>query len=184
MKPVLIVYGTHEGHTRKIAIRVERVLESHSIPVEVLDSAELPSDFDSSNYDGFIIAGSVHQGNHQRALAHFVKAHLSNLVRRPSLFLSVSLTAVHHDEEHEVEVKEYIDRFLTETSWMPHEVYPVAGALKYVEYDWFKRMIMKSIVKKQGGDVDTSRDYEYTDWEALEARIADFAARSFAVANV
>ena len=122
MQPVLIVYGTHEGHTRKIAYRIEQVLNTLSVPVEVLDSAEVSTDFDASNYAGFIIAGSIHQGNHQRALAHFVKAHRDDLTRHPSLFLSVSLTAVHKDGEHQVEVKEYIDRFLTETAWMPHQV--------------------------------------------------------------
>lgn len=27
---------------------------------------------------------------------------------------------------------------------------------------------MRRIVAKEGGDVDTSRDYEYTDWRAVE----------------
>jgi len=32
---------------------------------------------------------------------------------------------------------------------------------------------MKRIARKSGGDTDTSRDYEYTDWAAVD----DFAQR-------
>jgi menaquinone-dependent protoporphyrinogen oxidase len=51
-----------------------------------------------------------------------------------------------------------------------------AGALKYTRYSWLKRMLMKHIAEKEGGDVDTSRDFEYTDWE----QVTRFAERFFA----
>ena len=31
-----------------------------------------------------------------------------------------------------------------------------------------KRRIMRSIVRKEGGDTDLTRDYEYTDWAAVD----------------
>ena len=31
-----------------------------------------------------------------------------------------------------------------------------------------KRRIMRSIARKEGGDTDLARDYEYTDWAAVE----------------
>jgi menaquinone-dependent protoporphyrinogen oxidase len=34
---------------------------------------------------------------------------------------------------------------------------------------------MKRIVSKGGGDTDTSRDYEYTDWEDLRTFAREFA---------
>lgn len=53
----------------------------------------------------------------------------------------------------------------------------VAGALLYTRYGWLKRWIMRRIVRKAGGDVDTTRDYEYTDWIALRELARRFAAR-------
>ena len=35
--------------------------------------------------------------------------------------------------------------------------------------------MMRRIVAKAGGDTDTSRDYEYTDWEALRTFCEQFA---------
>ena len=40
--------------------------------------------------------------------------------------------------------------------------------------DWLKRMVMRSIVRKEGGDIDTSQDYEYTDWESLWTFVGSF----------
>jgi len=37
-------------------------------------------------------------------------------------------------------------------------------------------MVMKWIAGKAGGSTDTSRDHEYTDWDALGRFAAEFAA--------
>jgi menaquinone-dependent protoporphyrinogen oxidase len=54
-------------------------------------------------------------------------------------------------------------------------VHHAAGALKYLEYDFFKRALMRQIARKEGASVDTSRDHEFTDWEALDAFVQEFA---------
>lgn len=66
--------------------------------------------------------------------------------------------------------------FARDAGWTPHRIVLVAGALKYLEYDFLKRMIMRLIAKKEGRDTDTSKDYEYTDWEALRRFCDEFVA--------
>jgi menaquinone-dependent protoporphyrinogen IX oxidase len=39
---------------------------------------------------------------------------------------------------------------------------------------FLKRWIMKRIAQKAGGGTDTSKDYEYTDWQALDKFARDF----------
>jgi menaquinone-dependent protoporphyrinogen oxidase len=41
----------------------------------------------------------------------------------------------------------------------------------------FKRLLMRMIVGHAGGDTDTTRDYEYTDWDAVERFTDAFAQR-------
>jgi len=53
----------------------------------------------------------------------------------------------------------------------------VAGALKYTQYDFFTRLLMKRIAKKEGRTTDTSRDYEYTDWNAVRQFVKEFVVR-------
>jgi menaquinone-dependent protoporphyrinogen oxidase len=50
--------------------------------------------------------------------------------------------------------------------------------LKYTQYDFFKRLIMKMISKREGRTTDTSQDYEYTDWNAVKKFVNDFAVKA------
>jgi menaquinone-dependent protoporphyrinogen oxidase len=50
----------------------------------------------------------------------------------------------------------------------------LAGALPYSRYGFLKRLLMRLIVWREGGDTDDSRDYDDTDWDAVEC-----FARSF-----
>lgn len=174
MKNVLVVYGTTEGHTRKIAERVGEWVREAGHKCEVVDSANLPEGFVVAGYDAFVAAGSLHETKHQRPLRHFVREHAAVMGARPSAFLSVSMSAVNKDEKHRADTQRCIDEFLEETGWNPTVTKAVAGALKYTKYDWLKRFIMVQIVKGEGGDVDTSKDYEYTDWDDLKAFVVEF----------
>ncbi len=175
---VLILYGTTEGHTRKIAYRAGEWLRDSGHSARVVDSADVPPDLDLSEFQAAIVAGSLHQTKHQKPLRHFVSDHAAELSRLPTLFLSVSLTAVHTDEEHLAEARECIADFVEETGWTPTESIPVAGALLYTKYDWLRRYLMRKISESNGGDVDTSRDFEYTDWAKLKESLDEFLARA------
>ena len=174
MANVLIVYGTTEGHTRKIAERVGEWARARGHNSEVLDSANVPEEFVVAGYDAFIAAGSLHEGRHQRSLRHFVKEHVAVMNARPTAFLSVSMSAVNKDARHADEAKRCIDEFVEETGLKPTATQAVAGALKYTKYDFLKRYIMLQIVKKESGDIDTSQDYEYTDWADVESFVESF----------
>ena len=44
---------------------------------------------------------------------------------------------------------------------------PDSAPCAYTRYNWFIRRVMKRIAAKAGGDTDTTRDHEYTDWQDL-----------------
>lgn len=72
------------------------------------------------------------------------------------------------------DVHRMIDEFLELTGWQPGKIQAVAGALLYTKYNFFLRLLMKRIAKAAGGDTDTSRDHEYTDWKALDHFVEEF----------
>lgn len=170
MARILIVYGTTEGHTGKIALHLSTFLRAAGNKVELFEtgSDQIPP----LNFDAYIVAGSLHQEKHQASLVEFVRDHAREL--HPAAFLSVSLTAVIKDAEHTASAARCMAAFYEETQWMPDRATPVAGALLYTKYDFLKRMLMRMIAKKEGGDTDTTRDHEYTDWAALDAFVLDF----------
>jgi len=169
--PALIVYATTEGHTRKIAEFVGAALPGST----VVDSANLPPDLDLSQYDAFILAGSLHQEKHQASLEHFAKNNAAALSVKPSMLLSSSLSA-NGDADDLAGARKCADKFAESTGWEPTEIHCVAGALLYTQYDFLKRFLMKMIVKSHGGNTDTSQDYEYTNWDELKQIVRQFAA--------
>jgi menaquinone-dependent protoporphyrinogen oxidase len=104
----------------------------------------------------------------------WVKAHTAALARRPTAFVSVCLGVLQHDPKVQRDLQAIVDRFIAVTGWRPAVVKFVAGALPYTRYGWVRRTVMKHIVSKAGGDTDTRRDYEYTDWDDLRHFATDF----------
>lgn len=162
---VLIVFGTTEGQTRKIAERVGERIRELNEEADVHDSTLLPSDLDVSAFKAVIVAASIHQHQYQTSITHFVKEHRRALASRPTAFISVSLSAVLAADRDDAQ--SCVDEFLAETGWHPTHVEHVAGALLYTQYDYLKRQIMKFIVWQGGGPTDAGQDYEFTDWNAL-----------------
>jgi menaquinone-dependent protoporphyrinogen oxidase len=84
MSRVVIVYGTTEGQTRKIAERGGNWAAALGHRVEVVDSASVPEGFRMEGADAYILAGSLHQGRHQtfQGLKRSIEAFLDGV--RPS----------------------------------------------------------------------------------------------------
>jgi menaquinone-dependent protoporphyrinogen oxidase len=47
--------------------------------------------------------------------------------------------------------------------------------LRYSKYGFLERLLLKRIARDATGDRDTSRDYEYTDWDEVVDFADDFA---------
>jgi menaquinone-dependent protoporphyrinogen oxidase len=127
------------------------------------------------SYDGVIVAASVHIGDYQRTVANWVRTHAQMLNLLPTAFLSVCLAVLEQGTKPRQEVLRIMRRFLERCGWRPTITKMVAGALPYTRYGWLKRLMMKRLVAKAGGDTDTTRDYEYTDWNDLRTFSRDFA---------
>ena len=171
---VLIVYGTSEGQTRKIAEWTAEHARSRGHQVELHASTALPPVLDLKSYQAFIVAASVHQRSHQETITDFVLAHRELLNARPSAFISVSLSAAL--EETKAEAQQYVDEFLAVTGWRPGKTLLLGGALRLTEYDYFQEQIVKFIVMKRGGMTGEERDRDFTDWNALSGFIDEFLA--------
>ena len=169
---VLIVYGTTEGQTRKIAEWTATHVRERGHQDELRDSAALASGSDLETFHAFIVAASVHQQQHQETITGFVIAHRELLNVKPSAFISVSLSAVLDEEQ--TEAQRYVDSFVSVTGWRPRMTLLLGGALRFTEYDYFQEQIVKFIVLKAGSPPSTRRDYEFTDWKALAGFVDRF----------
>lgn len=174
MASFLVLYGTGEGQTATVADRIAETLADRGHEPTVSDAADLPADLDPAAFDAVLVGASVHYGKHQRETVSFVRQNREALAAKPTAFFQVSLASA--DESGRVEAAGYVDSFVAETGWYPDRIGLFGGALRYSEYGFLKRLLMKQIAKRNFPDADRSRDTEFTDWAEVEAFAADVAA--------
>ncbi len=172
---VLILYGTHEGQTRKIAGFVAERLKARGLAVTMRDAADLNEQAQLPPFDAVLVAASLHIGGFQKSVARAIARNAEAMAAKPNAFLSVSLSAAGDNEDDWRGLEECLERFFVQAHWRPQHVEHVAGAFRYTQYDFFKRLAMTNIAKQRGGPVDTSRDWELTDWDKLAAFADAFA---------
>lgn len=181
MARILILYGTGEGQTRKIAAFVaDKLSATHQ--ATLLDATDVHEPLNFSNFDAAIIAASLHAGGFQKSVARAVASDAARLAGMPNAFMAVSLSAAGDDVDDWRGLEECLERFWREADWRAEQVEHVAGAFRYTQYDYFKRMLMRQIAKKRGAPVDISRDWELTDWDQLAKFAEAFSARVAAAA--
>ena len=176
MSRILLLYASTEGQTALIAERIAQVLREKAHSVELLPADSDPARLDPAAYDGVIVGASIHYGHHPAYLHKLIRRMVGALAARPCAFFSVSLSAG-GPRPKLAAAQRYIDKFLRKTGWRPQLIASFAGALKYSLYGPIKRRVMIVFMTLGGGETDTSRDYEYTDWAAVERFTENYAQR-------
>lgn len=174
---VLILYASTHGQTEKIVSKLAVTLGLCDLQVAIRD-VHAGREERPDAYDAIVVAASVHAGHHQREIVNWVHHNIDELAHRPNAFISVSLSSADADEEARANAIKYIEDFIRDTRWRPDRSEPVAGALLYREYNPFTRTLVKLIARSTGHETDTSRDYEFTDWEAI-ARLGQELSAEF-----
>lgn len=175
MSRILLLYATIDGHCARIAEHMARRLRaaSHTVTLRSVDAVEAA--WEIATHDAVLVGGSIRYGHHAPALVKLARERRKELESRPSAFFSVCLSAGGPGARPKA-VLRYREEFFRRSGWHPELATSFAGALLYTRYKRSIRWTIRFIMTLTGGDTDTSRDYEYTDWEAVD-RFADEFAR-------
>jgi len=168
MPEVLILFETGEGHTAAVSERLRLAVEDQGLSARLLRCSRATA-ADLAGAAAIVVGAPIHMGRHDRRVLNFARAKREALAARPSAFFTVCLTAASSAPAKVAEVAGYQRDFQAATGWKPDLTRAFAGALLYTKYNFLKRKIMQSIAEREGGDSDTSRDYVYTDWDAVQA---------------
>lgn len=183
MKPILVLYATREGYTERIADYVAAGLRRAGHAAKVHNAKGLGEPFALSSFSAAILAASVHLGRHEAEVESFAKKHCLELDRMPTAFISVSLSEAGAEDnaasperraQSTADVHRMFEDFVKRTGWHPGRTVPVAGALLYSKYNFLVLFAMKRIARTAGASTDTSRDHEFTDWQALDRFVSEF----------
>jgi menaquinone-dependent protoporphyrinogen oxidase len=168
MSLVAIVYATTEGHTAKIAHYIADRIRSRGHETVVHHVDALDETFDPRRYAAVVIGGSIHEGRYQRALERWLEQQRQALSASSTWLFTVCLAIASQHEEERQEAMRFPGRLTERTRFTPTHSAIFAGALKYTQYSWLKRTLMKHIAKTEGASTDTSSDHDYTVWSEVD----------------
>jgi menaquinone-dependent protoporphyrinogen oxidase len=176
---ILVLFSTTEGHTRKLAQFVAARLRlcGHRVQLHDAIHVDLP---DAARFDAVLLLASVHLGRYQRSFVEFVRKNHDALNLMPNAFISVSLSAAGDNPSDLAGIRECVDRLERETLWHPTAVHHAGGAMRFSAYGFFTKLAIRYIARRRGKSVKTSKDYDLTDYAALETFIDRFVARALA----
>jgi menaquinone-dependent protoporphyrinogen oxidase len=173
---VLIVHGTTEGHTRELSQFAARCLREAGHTATVEPAGLDPVYPDPGAYQRTLLAASLHVGRYQPALVHFARTHHESLNAGTTAFLSVSLAAAGIMPPDWDALDDCLARFLHETQWKPHTVHHAAGAIRYSEFDFFKRLALHHLAQQFARERhQTASHGDLTDYDALRQFVLEFA---------
>jgi menaquinone-dependent protoporphyrinogen oxidase len=179
MASVLIAYATAYGHTERIAAHVADRLWRAGHTVKTARVDQFFADLSLASFDAVVVAAPVRFGRHIPAARRFVRRHAAELNAFPSAFISVCGAATDHTADGDREAARYVAEFLEQTGWRPLRRESVGGELAYTRYGFVMRRVIRYIASKRGGPTDITRDYDGTDWAAVD-RFAGELAKLFA----
>lgn len=174
MARILIVYGTSDGHTGVIAERIATSLRSVGQDTTVFQGGHIPPATDIASFDAFIVGASVHYGKFQTSIRKFITAHKTTLSQKPSAFFAVS-GASSAGAQGRQDAHTFSEPFLESLQWQPTTTEHVAGAFPFTRYSWWKKLLLRFILKRAGVQVATNKDYVFTDWDRVHAFAIAFA---------
>jgi menaquinone-dependent protoporphyrinogen oxidase len=176
MATILTLFGTGEGQTAKIADSITEGFRTYGHETTTVNVAEIEPELDLEEFDAVLVGASVHYGRQQKSIRKWVKTNRDALVRKPNGFFQVSGASGAKNDEGLAEATGYLDKFIDATNWQPDRIALFGGALRFSEYGFLKRALLKFIVRNQEFETDESGDAELTDWESVVSFAGEFAA--------
>ncbi|WP_340622203.1 menaquinone-dependent protoporphyrinogen IX dehydrogenase [Xenorhabdus siamensis] len=162
----LLLYSTQDGQTKKIITRIAENIRRAGIGCDLRDLATVKH-MNLAPYHKVMVGASIRYGHFNSVLYKFVTSHQKQLNQLPTAFFSVNLTA-RKPEKSTPETNAYLRKFLTKSTWKPDLCDVFAGALLYPRYHWFDRLMIQFIMRMTGGETDTTKEVEYTDWAKVD----------------
>ena len=179
-----VFYATREGQSERVAQRIATDLRARHEIVDVINVRDIRGSIEWPAYNHAYVVASVHAGHHEKEMIKFVRRFKDELMERHAAFFSLTLSQAGAELPNNTLVQRETARgdalrmitdFMKDTGWHPEHVMPVAGALTYSKYNFLVKWIMKRIAHKAGFDGPATRDYEFTNWPAVDRFVAQLA---------
>ena len=157
----IFIYSSSNGQSLKICNALNQNKDSLIIDIDKVKTVKL------DKFDQIIIGASVKYGDHNKKIYDFIKNNKTLLKTKKTVFFSVNATA-RKSEKNKPETNPYVIKFLKKTNWTPDNIGVFAGKIDFPNYNFLEKYIIKVIMWITNGPTDTSKTFEFTDWEDVK----------------
>jgi menaquinone-dependent protoporphyrinogen oxidase len=112
---VVIVYGSKEGQTAKIADHIAQIVRNRGLDASTYSGKDIPASFTTHGFDAAIVGGSIHIGKYPAYLREFVVHHRDWLNKAPSAFFTVCMAIQSQNAADREEAENFGKRFIETT---------------------------------------------------------------------
>ena len=163
MKKILLTYSTVDGHTKTICEKILSYSKTSQVDILPIDSS-----INIKDYDTVVIGASIRYGKYREEIFEFIKENEELLNSKDNAFFSVNVVA-RKENKNKPETNPYLIKFLNKISWKPKILDVFAGKIDYPKYKFLDKYAIKFIMWITKGPTDTSKVYEFTDWNRVKS---------------
>ena len=163
MKKILLTYSTVDGHTKTICEKILSYCKTSQVDILPIDSS-----INIKDYDTVVIGASIRYGKYREEIFEFIKENEELLNSKDNAFFSVNVVA-RKENKNKPETNPYLIKFLNKISWQPKILDVFAGKIDYPKYKFLDKYAIKFIMWITKGPTDTSKVYEFTDWNRVKS---------------
>ena len=129
---------------------------------------QIDSSINIKDYDTVVIGASIRYGKYREEIFEFIKENEELLNSKDNAFFSVNVVA-RKENKNKPETNPYLIKFLNKISWQPKILDVFAGKIDYPKYKFLDKYAIKFIMWITKGPTDTSKVYEFTDWNRVKS---------------
>mgnify|MGYP001484990143 FL=1 len=163
MKKILLTYSTVDGHTKTICEKILSYSKTSQVDILPIDTS-----INIKDYDTVVIGASIRYGKYREEIFEFIKENEELLNSKDNAFFSVNVVA-RKENKNKPETNPYLIKFLNKISWQPKILDVFAGKIDYPKYKFLDKYAIKFIMWITKGPTDTSKVYEFTDWNRVKS---------------
>ena len=163
MKKILLTYSTVDGHTKTICEKILSYSKTSQVDILPIDRS-----INIKDYDTVVIGASIRYGKYRKEIFEFIKENEELLNSKDNAFFSVNVVA-RKENKNKPETNPYLIKFLNKISWQPKILDVFAGKIDYPKYKFLDKYAIKFIMWITKGPTDTSKVYEFTDWNRVKS---------------
>ncbi len=169
----LIIYQSTNGQTKKISHFILDIIRAQTDNCSIKNITNIDKNIQLTDYRSILFALPVRYGKHNKQAIKFIKAHIPELKTVTTGLISVNLTA-RKSNKNSASTNPYLIKLLDKLNWKPNFTAVIAGALKYPEYVWYDKLMIRLIMKMTKGPTDPSVCTEFTDWDQVKSYMQEY----------